>query len=204
MIRILLVDNYDSFTYNLQHLVQVLNDVEVVVCANDEDLILTMKTHNIDGVIIGPGPGSPEEEGYFGNNNEVISYCIKLEIPIFGVCLGYQGINTFFGGKLLICPKVFHGKTSSIEVTKKCPLFYGLPRILKVMRYHSLMIDSNSFPKQLEIVARVVDPQQGSAVEIMAIQHRELPIFGVQFHPESFVGSGGQELMANFIDLCRS
>jgi len=202
MTQILLIDNYDSFTYNLKHCVAVIDGVEVVVCKNDDDIVALIKKHQISGVIIGPGPGSPQEQEYFCNNSQAIDYCQHNKIPLLGVCLGYQGIFYHYGGHISVCDTVFHGKVSDIDIIAKCPIFYGLPKRMSVMRYHSLQIVVDTMPDTFELVAHIAKTPN-TAVEAMAIQHKTLPIFGIQFHPESFISSGGQTIIDNFVKVCQ-
>ena len=195
--KVLLVDNFDSFTYNLQHLIQVIEAVEVTVVTNDQPLVDIVTAENINAVVIGPGPGAPDEAEYFGDNYKLIEHCAANKLPLLGVCLGHQGINNYFGGKLKILDEVYHGKTSDIKLAEHCPLFKGLPSQINIMRYHSLIIDEASLSDDLQIVAKVSDESN----TCMAIAHKTLPIWGVQFHPESFISQGGLTMMQNFVSF---
>ncbi len=184
---LLVIDNYDSFTYNL---VQYLSEIgqEVRVVRNDEipaaDIAGLAPSH----IVISPGPCTPNEAGI---SLEVIRvYAGK--IPILGVCLGHQSIGQAFGGKVVRAPRVMHGKTSQIFHDGK-GLFTGLPNPFEATRYHSLVIERTSVPDVLDVTARTADQ------EIMAVRHKTLPVEGVQFHPESFLTTCGKDLLRNFV-----
>jgi anthranilate synthase component 2 len=206
--KVYIVDNYDSFTYNLyQFIGEILesgsgsgtvSDFSVVVRRNDEISIEDIKIAHPDRIIISPGPGSPEMEEYFGVCSKVIQE-IGPHTPLLGVCLGMQGIVHAFGGKIKKANLPMHGKISPIS-HQGVGLFKGIPNHVDVMRYHSLIADEDSFPSEvLEITARV--EKEGSAKEIMGIKHKEFPIYGIQFHPESFATEGGKEMLRNFLFL---
>ena len=203
--KFLLVDNYDSFTYNLLHLFAVHAGVEVCVRRNDDDLLGALATGAFDGVVISPGPGSAEDKKYFGHNAEVITQVGTRGMPILGICLGFQGIYHCFGGRLKIATPPMHGKTSAVEITSPdSPLFANIPPVLEVMRYHSIVADVNDAPACLTLSARVCDGvDSNGGGELMAIEHKEHPIYGVQFHPESFATEWGQTLIGNFINITR-
>jgi anthranilate synthase/aminodeoxychorismate synthase-like glutamine amidotransferase len=184
---LLVIDNYDSFTYNL---VQVLGSLgqEVRVVRNDEIPAAAIAGLAPSHIVISPGPCTPNEAGI---SLEVIkTYAGK--IPILGVCLGHQSIGQAFGGKIVRAARVMHGKTSMIHHDGK-GVFAGLPNPFEATRYHSLLIERASVPDGLEVTART------SEDEIMAVRHRALPVEGVQFHPESFLTTAGKDLLANFI-----
>jgi anthranilate synthase/aminodeoxychorismate synthase-like glutamine amidotransferase len=184
---LLVIDNYDSFTYNL---VQYLSEIgqEVRVVRNDEIAAADIAGLAPSHVVISPGPCTPNEAGI---SLEVIrTYAGK--IPILGVCLGHQAIGQAFGGKVVRAPRVMHGKTSQIFHDGK-GLFTGLPNPFEATRYHSLVIERTSVPEVLEVTARTADQ------EIMAVRHKTLPVEGVQFHPESFLTTCGKDLLRNFI-----
>jgi anthranilate synthase component II len=187
----LVIDNYDSFTYNLvQYLAEL--GAEVRVIRNDElpaaEIAVLAPSH----IVISPGPCTPNEAGI---SLEVIkTYAGK--IPILGVCLGHQSIGQAFGGKVVRAAKVMHGKTSQITHDGK-GLFTGLPNPFEATRYHSLVIEKTSVPDALEVTARTADPT--GPEEIMAVRHKTLPVEGVQFHPESFLTTAGKDLLRNFI-----
>jgi anthranilate synthase/aminodeoxychorismate synthase-like glutamine amidotransferase len=185
---LLVIDNYDSFTYNLvQYLGELGQAVRVV--RNDEiaaaDIGAMAPTH----IVISPGPCTPNEAG-------ISLETIKLwagKIPIFGVCLGHQSIGQAFGGKIVRAARVMHGKTSKIFHDEK-GVFTGLPNPFEATRYHSLLIERASVPDVLEVTAKTWDE------EIMAVRHRTLPVEGVQFHPESFLTTVGKDLLRNFLE----
>jgi anthranilate synthase/aminodeoxychorismate synthase-like glutamine amidotransferase len=184
---LLVIDNYDSFTYNL---VQYLGELgqEVRVVRNDEIPAAAIAGLGPSHIVISPGPCTPNEAGI---SLEVIkSYAGK--IPILGVCLGHQSIGQAFGGKIVRAARVMHGKTSQIHHDGK-GVFSGLPNPFEATRYHSLLIERASVPEALEVTARTSDD------EIMAVRHRTLPVEGVQFHPESFLTTAGKDLLRNFI-----
>jgi anthranilate synthase/aminodeoxychorismate synthase-like glutamine amidotransferase len=184
---LLVIDNYDSFTYNL---VQYLGELgeEVRVIRNDEIAAADIGGLAPSKIVISPGPCTPNEAGI---SLEVIrSYAGK--IPILGVCLGHQAIGQAFGGKIVRAARVMHGKTSQIFHDGR-GLFTGLPNPLEATRYHSLLIERASVPDCLEVTAHTADQ------EIMAVRHKSLPIEGVQFHPESFLTTSGKELLRNFL-----
>ncbi|MDA1081318.1 MAG: aminodeoxychorismate/anthranilate synthase component II [Gemmatimonadetes bacterium] len=192
---ILVVDNYDSFTYNL---VQYLGELgeKVRVARNDAVSVDDVRAMRPDAVVLSPGPCTPAEAGI----------CVPIVrelgplIPILGVCLGHQAIGAAYGGRVVRAPRgVMHGKTSPIRHSET-GLFDGLPNPLTVMRYHSLIVDANGFPDELAIDATAVDDDS----EIHALHHREHPIWGVQFHPESILTDSGLALVANFLRMARS
>ncbi|MCZ2723646.1 aminodeoxychorismate/anthranilate synthase component II [Marinomonas sp. 15G1-11] len=214
--KVYIIDNYDSFTYNLyQYIGEILTsaknrgqltDFQVVVKRNDGFKLNDLK--DADRIIISPGPGSPEDESYFGKCAEVIKELGKT-IPLMGVCLGMQGIVHVFGGRIVKAPLPMHGKTSPIQHDGK-GIFHEIPDQLEIMRYHSLIAESESFPEELEVTAAVGSlPQseflnrerivKGGQFEIMGVRHKHYPIQGIQFHPESFATEGGKDLIRNFL-----
>jgi len=184
---LLVIDNYDSFTYNL---VQYLGELgqEVRVVRNDEIAAADIAALAPSHIVISPGPCTPNEAGI--SLDVIRAYAGK--IPILGVCLGHQSIGQAFGGKVVRAPRVMHGKTSQIFHDGK-GLFHGVPNPFEATRYHSLVIEKSSVPADLEVTARTADQ------EIMAVRHRTLPVEGVQFHPESFLTTCGKDLLRNFI-----
>jgi anthranilate synthase/aminodeoxychorismate synthase-like glutamine amidotransferase len=184
---LLVIDNYDSFTYNL---VQYLGELgqEVRVVRNDEIPAAAIAGLGPSHIVISPGPCTPNEAGI--SLDVIKSYAGK--IPILGVCLGHQSIGQAFGGKIVRAARVMHGKTSQIHHDGK-GVFSGLPNPFEATRYHSLLIERASVPDALEVTART------SEDEIMAVRHRTLPVEGVQFHPESFLTTAGKDLLRNFI-----
>ena len=183
--KILVIDNYDSFVFNLVQYLQQLG-AECTVVRNDA--VAAAEAANYDGVLISPGPGTPEKAGV---SVEMIKYCAQHTIPLFGVCLGHQAIGQFFGAELIKAAKPMHGKTSSITHNGHW-LFKGMPSPFEVMRYHSLVIEEN-MPKSLHLLAKT------NTREPMIISHENLPIIGVQFHPEKS-HRFGVTLFRNFLE----
>ena len=196
--KIAVVDNYDSFTFNLvQRLGEIDDQLEMVVFRNDElavdDLVACQPTH----LILSPGPCTPNEAG-------ISVECVQRlgsKIPLLGVCLGHQSIGQALGGTIVRANRLMHGKTDEIHHNEQ-GLFAGLPNPLVATRYHSLMILPESLPEQLEVTAWAEEPD-GTRV-IMGIQHRDHPLFGVQFHPESFLCEDGHALLSNFLKTDRT
>ncbi|MFZ6004574.1 MAG: anthranilate synthase component II [Actinomycetota bacterium] len=185
--RVLVIDNYDSFVYNL---VQYLGELgaEPVVHRNDELSLDEIIALNPDAVLISPGPGTPDDAGV---SNDVIR-TFAGRVPVLGVCLGHQCIGQVYGGSVVRAPQVMHGKTSLIHHTST-GVFAGLPDPLEATRYHSLVVDRASVPAVLEITAETDDGI------VMGLRHRELGVEGVQFHPESILTVGGHDLLRNFL-----
>ncbi len=196
--KILIIDNYDSFTFNLyQYIGEILErdnqKFHIDVYKNNKISLKKIKEKKYDKIIISPGPGNPKEEKYFGICNKVIKELGK-NIPILGVCLGMQGIADSFGGKIEFAKMPMHGKTSSILHNGK-GIFKNIPENVNVMRYHSLVVKATSdFNDVMDVIATSNDTG-----EIMGIEHKEFPIYGVQFHPESFASEGGMNLLSNFL-----
>lgn len=190
---LLVIDNYDSFTWNL---VQLLGELgaEPVVRRNDELSVADIEALAPERIVISPGPCTPAEAG-------VSVECVRRlggRVPILGVCLGHQAIGAAFGGAIVRARRTMHGKISPVTHRGEA-MFHGLPAPLRVTRYHSLVIDPASMPAELEAIAWTDEP--GWQDEIQAIRHRSLPIWGVQFHPESIASEGGRELLHNFLEL---
>lgn len=186
---ILMIDNYDSFTYNL---VQYLGDMgkELKVFRNDKITISEIKKLKPESIVISPGPGEPQDAGI---SVDVIRE-LQGQFPILGVCLGHQAIGAAFGARIIRAKNLMHGKTSLIYHTKKA-IFKGLPNPFEATRYHSLLVDAKTFPRELEVLAWTKQK------EIMGLRHRRLPIYGVQFHPESIMTKVGKKLLKNFLSL---
>ena len=184
---ILMLDNYDSFTYNLvQYFGELGQDIKVF--RNDKITINKIKQLRPKKIVISPGPGRPEDAG-------ISCDCIGEfagKIPILGVCLGHQAIGFVYGGKIIQAKKLMHGKTSLIYHNKK-EIFKGIPNPFEATRYHSLVVEKKSLPDCLEITAWTKDS------EIMGIKHKQFPLWGVQFHPESVLTKSGKEILANFL-----
>jgi anthranilate synthase component 2 len=185
--RVLVIDNYDSFVYNL---VQYLGELgaEPLVHRHDELTLVEIIALDPDAVLISPGPGRPEDAGL---SNDVILHFAGRR-PVLGVCLGHQCIGQVFGGEVVRAPQVMHGKTSLMHHTGE-GVFAGLPNPLEATRYHSLVVERGSLPDVLEITAETDDGT------IMGLRHRELAVEGVQFHPESILTTAGHDLLANFL-----
>ena len=185
---ILLIDNYDSFSYNLFQLVgEVYPDIKVI--RNDDMTVAEIRELAPEAVIISPGPGRPEDAGICVEAVRQLSG----EIPILGVCLGHQSIFQAFGGTVTYASELMHGKSSLVQVDTTCPLFAGLANPVQVARYHSLAGDPSTLPAQLKVTA------QTDLGEIMAVQHISHPTFGVQFHPESIMTPEGRTMLKNFV-----
>ena len=189
--KFLVIDNYDSFVYNIaQYLGELGVDCDVV--RNDKITISEIKQKNYDGIIISPGPGTPDDKKYFGVCSDVIKD-MGSTVPILGVCLGHQGIISSFGGKVTNAGCVRHGKTSPVKHTNS-ELFQGVKNPFRATRYHSLVGDKTIIPEILEVTATAEDDG-----EVMAIRHKEYLIEGVQFHPESIMTEDGKKILSNFI-----
>ncbi len=189
--KFLIIDNYDSFVYNLAQYLGELG-VESDVIRNDKITLDEIKQKNYDAIIISPGPGTPEEKKYFGVCSDVIKN-MGPSTPILGVCLGHQGIIHAFGGKVTNAGCVRHGKTSPVKHNNS-KLFKDVQNPFRATRYHSLVGDKTIIPNVLEVTATAADDG-----EIMAIKHKEYLIEGVQFHPESIMTEEGKKILANFI-----
>ena len=190
--KFLIIDNYDSFVYNIAQYMGEL-DVDCEVKRNDRITLEQIKQNRYDAIIISPGPGTPEDKKYFGICSEVIKD-LGTTTPILGVCLGHQGIIHAFGGKVTNAGCVRHGKTSQVK-HENSKLFKDIKNPFRATRYHSLVGDKTIIPDSLEITATALDDG-----EIMAIRHKELLIEGVQFHPESIMTENGKEILKNFVD----
>ncbi|WP_417588936.1 anthranilate synthase component II [Owenweeksia hongkongensis] len=186
--KLLVLDNYDSFTYNLVHILRKL-DVDFEVRRNDK--ISLDEAKNYDRFLFSPGPGTPKDAGIL---KELIS-TYKNTKPMLGICLGHQAIAEIFGGKLINLTKVYHGVSSTMRVTAADQLFEGIPTEFEAGRYHSWAIEKQSLPPELQIITT------DDEAEIMAIRHKSLNIRGVQFHPESIMSEFGEQIIKNFIEL---
>lgn len=211
--RILIIDNYDSFTYNLyQYIGELMSErygsteFDINVKRNDEITLDDIRHYQPDRIIISPGPGNPSIKHYFGICAEVITQ-LGPKIPLLGVCLGMQGIAHCFGGDIIAAEQPMHGKTSLIK-HDQLGVYQGIPQFLEIMRYHSLIVDSNSLPDCFTVTSVICDDQASTdniamllsnGAEIMGIRHKEYPIEGIQYHPESFATEGGKKLLANFL-----
>ena len=192
---ILVIDNYDSFTWNL---VQLLGELggEPVVRRNDEIGVDEARALGPAGLVVSPGPCTPREAGV---SVEMIR-ALGPEIPVLGVCLGHQAIGAAYGGEVVRARRLMHGKTSPVSHAGE-GLFAGIPSPFEAARYHSLVLEPSTLPAELEVVARTAEP--GFEDEIQAVRHREHPVWGVQFHPESIASEHGHRLLENFLELTR-
>jgi anthranilate synthase component II len=186
---ILLIDNYDSFTYNLyQYIGKIYEDIKVV--RNDETSIEEIRKMDLEGIVLSPGPGVPENAGV----------CVEVikefggKIPILGICLGHQAIGYAYGAKVIRADMVRHGKTSKIKHSGD-KLFKNIDSVISVMRYHSLIVDEDTLPAELAVIARSLD--DGA---IMALKHKDYEVYGVQFHPESIFTENGKDIIKNFLE----
>lgn len=185
---IVLIDNYDSFSYNLYQLIgEIEPDIRVI--RNDEMTVQQVRELAPHHIILSPGPGRSENAGITMEAARILG----REIPILGVCLGHQAICAAYGATVTYAKELMHGKQSEVTFDKTCPLFNGCPDKAYVARYHSLAADEETMPACLRIVARTADG------EVMAVQHQESPIYGVQFHPESIMTPDGKKMLENFI-----
>lgn len=185
---ILLIDNYDSFSYNLYQLIGEI-DPDIKVIRNDEMTVEEIKERNPARIILSPGPGRPEDAGIIVE----VAKTLGKKIPILGVCLGHQAICAAFGATVTYAKELMHGKQSDVRFDTDCLLFKGCPEVAPVARYHSLAVDVGTIPEYLKITALTTEG------EAMAVQHRDFPIYGVQFHPESIMTPDGKQMLRNFI-----
>ena len=186
--RVVVIDNYDSFVYNLVHYLGELG-AEPEVHRNDALTVDQIVSSRPDAILLSPGPGRPEDAGILC---DLIEPAARAGIPVFGVCLGHQAIGHVFGGRVVRAPELMHGKTSQVE-HRDTGVFSGLPNPLTATRYHSLVIEPDTVPACLEVTATTADGM------IMGVRHRDLPIEGVQFHPESILTDGGHRMLENFV-----
>ena len=216
--NVLIIDNYDSFTFNLyQYIGEILQTMDadkdgakqaanVIVKRNNEITLADVQAMNLDRIIISPGPGAPDDPAYFGICAEVIEVMGKTT-PLLGVCLGMQGIAHVFGGEVVRASVPMHGKVSAIR-HDSAGVYQGLPQEIEIMRYHSLMVKANTLPACLTVTAVVSNDTHHdlsltqaalAGDEIMGLSHTDYPIQGVQFHPESFATEGAKRLLTNFL-----
>jgi anthranilate synthase component 2 len=187
---ILLIDNYDSFSYNLYQLIGGFNPA-VRVVRNDQVRLADIVVERPSHIVISPGPGRPGDAGIC----PAVVSSFAGKIPILGVCLGHQVICEVFGGVVSYAKTLKHGKASAITLDSGCPIFAGIPPVIQGARYHSLAADASTIPETLAITARAEDG------EIMGVRHRDFPVYGVQFHPESILTPEGKNIVANFLSL---
>ena len=188
---LLMIDNYDSFTYNLVQYLRELGE-DVVVYRNDKITLAEIEALKPQRLVISPGPCTPNEAGI---SVEVIKY-FAGKLPILGVCLGHQSVGQAFGGRIVRAERLMHGKTSPVFHDNR-ELFDGLPNPFDATRYHSLLVERSSFPACLEITAWTAEE------EIMGLRHRDLPVWGMQFHPESILTVTGMDMLRNFIEMTK-
>ena len=187
---ILMIDNYDSFTYNIVQYCRELG-ADLRIIRNDEMSVQEIEKLNPEKIIISPGPASPDEAGI---TLKVIEY-FKDKVPILGICLGHQSIAQVFGANVIRAKNMMHGKTSTMRQSSKCDIFKDLAQEFIATRYHSLAVEKKSLPSVLEITAQTIDG------EIMGLQHKKHPIFGVQFHPESILSEHGYDILHYFLKI---
>ena len=187
---VLLIDNYDSFSYNLVQLAGSIG-AEIKVVRNDELTVSQIRELKPSQIIISPGPGYPKDAGIC----EQVILELKGEIPILGVCLGHQAICETFGAEITLAKRLMHGKQSTIHIANGARVFHGLPPVIKAARYHSLIASKETLPDELLVIAEDDDG------EIMAIKHRNYEIYGLQFHPESILTPQGEVIMRNFLKI---
>jgi anthranilate synthase component 2 len=191
-VKVLVIDNYDSFVYNLVQYIGELG-AETIVYRNDQLTLKQVKALKPDRIVISPGPGTPEDTRYFGVCTEILQH-VSCEIPTLGVCLGHQGIIYAFGGKVVSARKLMHGKTSKIKHDGK-GIFKGVHNPFTATRYHSLAGEKSSIPSCLKVTAESTDDG-----EVMGVRHVKYPIEGVQFHPESILCEDGKLIVKNFLE----
>ncbi|HEY9676818.1 MAG TPA: aminodeoxychorismate/anthranilate synthase component II [Drouetiella sp.] len=196
--KLVIVDNYDSFTFNLYQMLQPLVSEPIQVFRNDEISLDDLQKLQADRIVMSPGPGHPGNDSDFGVCKDVILNRKALKnAAILGVCLGHQGIVHHLGGKVVRAPQIIHGKTSKVQVKADTPLFDGLGQEFEAMRYHSLVADAATVPTEITITA-----QENGQGLIMALQHKTDRLYGVQFHPESIGTPEGHKMLRNFVEKC--
>ncbi|MDR0916681.1 MAG: aminodeoxychorismate/anthranilate synthase component II [Oscillospiraceae bacterium] len=187
---ILLIDNYDSFTYNIYQMLGAIAD-DIRVVKNDELTVVEIAALNPTHIVISPGPGRPRDAGIC----ETVIGHFAGAVPILGVCLGHQAICEVFGGTVTYARELMHGKRSVVHLAAGSPIFRGLPPIIEAARYHSLAAERQSLPDELLIIA------EDESGEVMAVKHRDCNLYGVQFHPESVLTTGGDAIIRNFLEM---
>lgn len=187
---ILLIDNYDSFSYNLVQLAGSINP-DIKVIRNDEKTVEEIEQMHPEQIILSPGPGYPKDAGIC----EEIVTKLQGKIPILGVCLGHQAICEAYGGQIIHAKELMHGKKSRIRIDTESPVFRGMKEEMDAARYHSLAAEGESLPSELKVTAVSEDG------EIMAVQHEKYPVFGLQFHPESILTPDGRKILENFLNI---
>ncbi len=189
---VLMIDNYDSFTYNIVQYCRELG-ADLSVVRNDELSVEEIRALAPEKIILSPGPSTPDDAGV---TLDLIRAFSREEVPMMGICLGHQSIAQVFGGEVIRAKNMMHGKTSQVQIDRPTPIYKGLPREFRATRYHSLTVNSDNLPDELEVTSRSMDDG-----EIMSIQVKNRPIYGVQFHPESIMSEYGHEMLDNFLKL---
>jgi len=189
---VLMIDNYDSFTYNIVQYCRELG-ADLKVIRNDELTVDAIRELNPEKIILSPGPSTPDDAGV---TLEVIKTFAEEEIPMMGICLGHQSIAQVFGGEVIRAKNMMHGKTSQVHVDRQTPIYKAIPETFRATRYHSLTVNPENLPETLEVTSHSLDDG-----EIMSIQVKGKPIYGVQFHPESIMSEYGHEMLDNFLKL---
>lgn len=184
----LLIDNYDSFSYNLYQYIGEI-DSDIVVIRNNEKTIEEIEAMKPDVIILSPGPGRPAQAGVC---IDVVKY-FQGKVPILGICLGHQSICEAFGATVTYAKQLMHGKQSEIEIDTTCPIFANLPNKILAARYHSLAADPDTIPDTLQVIGKTADN------EVMAVKHKDFEIYGLQFHPESILTPDGKQILKNFL-----
>lgn len=190
---VFVLDNYDSFTYNLVHMLYPMT-AEIVVKRNREITVAEVMALRPEAIVLSPGPGRPDRAGIMP---ELIRAAVERKLPLLGVCLGHQGIGEAFGAKVIQAKEIMHGKISTVSHDGK-GLFAGMTEPFNAVRYHSLALDASTLPPQLEVTCRTADG------EVMGIRHRELLIEGIQYHPESILTASGKRQLSNFMQMARA
>ena len=188
--KVLLIDNNDSFTYNIVECFRPLNQIDFSVILSHE--LGSKHLQSFNKIIISPGPGKPSD---FPIINKVIPYCLKKAIPLLGICLGHQAICQFFGGQLQQLKEVSHGEQKKIIINNQFQLFNGFPKKINVGLYHSWVVEYESLPSSLEVIGWT------NTTQLMAVKHRSCEMYGLQFHPESFLTPFGSQIIQNFLNL---
>lgn len=189
----LLIDNYDSFSYNLVQLMGSIHP-DIRVIRNDEKTVKEIEEMKPDGIILSPGPGYPKDAGVC----EEIVKELQGKIPILGVCLGHQAICEVYGGRIAHAKELMHGKKSRIKIDIESPIFRGMDEEIDAARYHSLVAVKDEIPEELIVIATSKDG------EVMAVQHKEYPVYGLQFHPESILTPDGRKILENFLTITKN
>jgi anthranilate synthase/aminodeoxychorismate synthase-like glutamine amidotransferase len=195
MKNLLIIDNYDSFVYNIPQVLSQDNDIQVDVVRNNQLKDSHLSVSKYSHIIVSPGPGNPTNRSDFGSCSEIIDFYTG-QVPILGICLGHQGIAAHFGAQIMTAKRIMHGHTTDIEVLEDCPLFQGI-QSNTVMRYHSLVVESGTLPKEFKVTAVTNDKHK----EIMAFNDIDRQLYAVQFHPESVATVSGKNMLNSFIQI---